>query len=362
MYEWICIISIVCLIYFLVIKVDNTVYFDYVNKYNLYLKNAKLARLLNADSLGNLPNVYINSTNVEIEKAKNCTTEPVYLGPTDQGSEDSYLKRCIDVCGSLGHVVHINEEMEYYQNSKKLQPGSYCMIESESTKCNLNTGYVVATGLGSVVCKSKYPNMFGGSDASQIIACSDERHPASGGVLWDNYNNYAVEPTTVIMSEEDEKLFDGSFRFTCKYNDNLNKNKMIPHPANRFHPINDPCLLNVYAAHRSAGVVLENDTWRCDCGDQYVTRLHNKDPNDPKSECYNCENSITTSGENKKYKISYSCFTINSNLTDTIDKVPCNSDSFVNLGSNCDVIELTTQPKADPYYAPFKSDQRISIL
>lgn len=381
------ILAIVGILYFLVFRIDNSKYYEYLSKYNLYLENNAISRLLNADAIGNIPKLLIKTSNAGIEKAKECYSAPVLLtkklleGDNTKtgvatsliGYNETYLKSCKNVCGSLAKVLPVQATDEFYIQNKRLDPGVYCTVESsDASKCNLRTGYVVANGFGGFVCLPKYPNMFGGPNANQIVACEDSKHPMTGGLLWDNRYNTQVDATSVIMSHEDELLDDGrTYRFSCQFNDDINFNPMIPHPANRFHPIQDKCLLNVYAAHRDAHVVLYNKetnetydikemnqlfkdselikklAWKCDCGDAAVTRLAQADDRFPKSPCSACrrialDDKLPRNGKNiRKVTIPYNCFSHSSELKQSLNMVPCNGAKFTNSGAYCDTIDLT---------------------
>lgn len=360
-------ISILSILYFLTLKVDNKKYFNYINRYNLQLGNESLSKLLNADPLGNLPTVTVSSTNTELNKYKDCLSEPLLLS-SEYTANNNDEARCTTMCGADAKVVQIEDEShEYYYKSKKLKPGNYCVIEPESVLCNLRTGYVIANGLGSAVCKSKFPNLFGGENASVIVACNDEDYPTTGALLWDRAKNAPVDPSNVVMTHEDETLSDGStFRFVCKYNDDVYRNKMLPHPSNRFHPIRDPCLRNVFSAHRDAHAVinLKRGFWRCKCGNPIETRLSKRDEKNPKAECTSCVDKIEK--ENKKYTITkmYDCFTVNSKLSDTVNKMPCNAEAFIRRGTTCDAIQLemyTLGQDDTPFDAKFKTYHNIAI-
>lgn len=336
----ICAFIISVIIYFLNFKFDNSKFKQYINEYNIKLKNEKLSNLINGDALENLPNLTINTTNLELKRIQNCRNDFIYLSSVDEPTT-KYTNACLDLCGSDSKIVKINKNDDYFKDGKRIAPGNYCT--AVNTKCNLKTGYVASSGLGGVVCLTKYPNMFGGPTASTIVACSDEKYPANGSVLWDRLYNAQVDATTIIMNSEDETMPDGSYRFYCKFNHDQNKNKLLQHPANRFHPIADPCLKKLYSVIEDAGLKYKKDGgggWYCDCASEKGSRLTNLDPNDEKSRCTNCSKFIEKEKNEYNINIPYDCFNINSNLISLNDMVPCNPSNFIVRGSECDIIKL----------------------
>lgn len=345
MIQIICAFIISVIVYFLNFKFDDSKFKQYINEYNLKLKNESLAKLINGDALENLPNLTVNTSNLDLKRIQNCKTDFIYLSSVDELTT-KYTNACYNLCGSDSKVLKITINDDYYKDGKRIAPGNYCT--ATNIKCNLKTGYVAASGLGGVVCQTKYPNMFGGVNASTIVACSDEKYPSSGSVLWDRLYNTQVDATTVIMNSEDEKIDDGDYRFYCKFNHDQNNNKLLKHPANRFHPISDPCLKNLHSVIEDAGLKFKKDGgWYCDCANDKGSRLVNIDPNDKKSRCSNCANYIENINNSYNINIPYDCFNINSNLTTLDSKIPCNPSNFTALGVECDVLKLkmsTTNP------------------
>nr|WCZ68506.1 per-os infectivity factor 2 [Heliothis virescens nudivirus] len=345
---------VVGLLYFLTLRLDNSKYYAYVNKYNLQAKNEKLAKLINSEGLENLPSLLIdhNSSYVrqheDLSKVSQCAAEPLFVAPLDPKDKTTLLQYnsyCTSRCGSLGRMVVVSPSQEFYHINKRLPPGKYCMVDNQ-VKCNPRTGYVVADGLGSWVCRSKYPNLFGGTDASKVIACNNELHPSTGSILWDNLLNAPVNAATVTLDDENELVpGTGTYRFTCKFNNTTN-NRVLPHPANRFHPINDPCTREVPNAHSDARVVFDHDDrgvavdWHCDCGDPKVTRLYNSDATDNKSTCTPCVNRTTQTDRKLDISVHFKCFNLSSMVTDLFKTVPCKWSDFLSNGTSCNYLEL----------------------
>ena len=217
-----------------------------------------------------------------------------------------------------------------------LTKGSWCILNSVS--CNPKTSYVVAT-VNSTMCKSKYPNMFGGPSGNNVIACNNEYYPATGSILWDNLKNEPVDPLTINMSHEDETLSDGSFRFTCQFNEDINKNKYIAHPLNRFQPIRDPCKNTIYDASSDINAIINTTDWFCNCGNYSETRVKNIDPGNPKSTCTSClMKKLDPSTD--KVTVPFNCFTLKSSYKDAKEMLPCISSKFIEHGNQCMTMDL----------------------
>ena len=316
-----------------ILNVDPQEYFSYLRKTNTDLLNTKISKLLNASTLVNLPNITLITDNSEIKDLQKCKQGATFMGPLME--ENAYLKQCKKKCGANGVVVDIDNETEYYSNGIKLTEGSWCVIDS--VPCNSKTGYVVAT-VNSTRCKSKYPNMFGGPSATTVVACNNEYYPATGSILWDNMQNESVNPLTITMSHESETLSDGSYRFTCKYNADINENNYIPHPLNRFHPIRDPCKKTIYKASKDVKAIVTSTDWFCDCGIYSKTRVANLDQGNSKSTCSSCLKKSDPSRDS--ISVPFNCFTLNSSYKDASEMFPCMSSKFTEHGNSCLTIEL----------------------
>ena len=327
------IIVLILITQYISLNVDPQEYFNYLKKTNSDLLNKKMTNLINANTLENLPNISLVTDNSEIKDLQKCKQGATFMGPLME--ENSYLKQCKKKCGGNGIVINIDNETEYYSNGIKLTEGSWCIIES--VPCNSKTGYVVAT-VNSTLCKSKYPNMFGGPSATTVIACNNENYPATGSILWDNMRNEPVNPLTINMSHEAETLSDGSYRFTCKYNDDINGNNYIPHPLNRFHPIRDPCKKTIYKASVDVKVILTSTDWFCDCGTFSKTRVTNIDKANSKSTCTSCLNKSDPSTDT--VTVPFNCFTLNSSYKDASEMFPCTSSKFTEHGNLCSTLDL----------------------
>lgn len=327
-------ICFLILYFFTLLKVDTKAYAKYLLKSEEILNNAALAALVNANTLSNLPNINIDTNNDDVAEMIKCKDSAILMDKTIDPNKN-YTQLCKNKCGANGSVVLLQKGQEYFFNNVALAEGAWCVLNS--IPCNLNTGYVVAT-VNSNICKSKYPSMFGGADAGTIIACNNEKYPATSSKLWDYANNEEVDPQLVIMTHEDEKLTDGQFRFRCKYNETDNGNPYMAHPLNRFHPLRDLCTESVYRAPYEAHAVVSDSSWYCECGVFEDTRIKHLDPKNIKSTCTSCY----YEKDKNTYRIPYRCFTMDSHFIKPTQLPPC-LNNFLNPGNKCDTITLNIE-------------------
>lgn len=324
------------------LKVGYVAYQKYVDTLGADLANADLANLLNASTLSNLPPVTFVTTNSELTAESACATSPVFVGSYKANTDSStYSSVCVTKCGNTATVLEIRTNDEYFVNNAKLEPGFYCT--TADLYCNQSTGYIVATSAGSA-CYSKFPNLFGGTSANFITACSDYYNPQTGSLL-DNQNAIALtanELSVLSIDSEDETLDDGTYRFTCKFGYDLNDNQMIEHPLNRFHPIVDPCISTIYAAYTGIGLAYTSDgtSWLCDCGNFEDTRVKNRLANDPKSECTSCFTDLSVDGQ---ITTGVNCYTLHSVYKKLGTSIPCSPSLFTAVGNQCESLTIGSQ-------------------
>ena len=348
------IIIMILISYFVILRVNPTEYTQYLLGLKSSVMNEKLMNLKNANTLYNLPNITLQTNNADIENLINCKNALKYLGPYDANANlSNYRNVCKNTCGGSGQLLIVENENDYVYNNKFVDPGVYCTVEP--TPCNLNTGYAIAT-VNSIKCQSKYPRMFGGPNASTIIACNDEKYPSTGSVLWDYANGEEVDPATINMTHEDEILPDGSFRFRCKYNESENKNPYIPHPLDRFHPITDKCNNTIYAADYSVHAVVDELGWVCDCGDFNTTRVKHLDESNPQSICTNCYRE--TDGTN--YKMPYICFKEDSSYDLPKNYQPC--IEYLSKGNFCSQLTIEATPSTSDNFFTYTKVSNINNL
>lgn len=314
---------------FALINVNAADYFKYVASTTVQLANEKLARLLNADSLVNLPNVNLVTNNADIGQHQKCRNGAVRMS----GAETDYHALCTRVCGTAGRVIEVHDGDEWYDNGKRLTTGAWCA--TATVDCNMRTGYVVATATG-VVCETKYPNMFGGEAAASVVACHNRVYQATGSVLYDYLRNEPVDPLTVDMTHEDELLPDGvTYRFACKFSDDVHGNRYVANPLNRFHPMQNHCSKTLYRASRNVQLREDNDGWYCDCGEFKDTRVKHADESNRKSTCTSCYGERVAKGGGETIKVPYHCFTRNSKYDMAATEFPCAGQRFTENDGMC---------------------------
>ncbi len=336
------IIMLILIIYFVILKVDPTKYLTYLRNLHADSQNKTLMDLNNANTVSNLPNITLQTNNSDIDNLTNCKNNLKYLGPIDETKFESYRSVCKLSCGGSGELLIIEGPKDYIINNVFVNPGVYCTVDPPP--CNTNTGYIIATA-NSTTCRSKYPRMFGGPNATDIVACNNQKHPSTGSILWDYANNEPVQPALVNMLNEDELLDDGSYRFRCKFKETKMENPYISHPIDRLHPIEDVCNKTIYRADYSVHADVDDKGWSCDCGDFTTTRVSHLDKSDPKSTCTSC----FYDKKNNIYTIPYLCFNENSTFTLPKNYLPC--IEYKSKGSACEklVLEATNPPTEDKF-------------
>lgn len=319
------IIVVAVLYFFAQIHFDSKAYFNYVARFSPEKLNSNLSGLSDTNPLDKLPSVkFTNTGNSEVEMAQK---DAMYLGPADGTSYTCH-----------NELMVVKPVDEFYMNGNLLRPGVWCV--KKLSECNLRTGYV-ATGLNSLVCRTKFPNMFGGDLATRIVACNNEKYPHTSSVLWDYKYDKGVDPFTVTMTDEDERLVDGRYRFACKFTKDDMNNNYIAHPLNRFHPIKNPCNKTIFSANEQIKLKYDMNGWSCDCGNKH-SMVRRMIPSDPKSGCSSCSFLKVAVDLNRINFVQYpySCLTVNSPISKVKDTVPCMPNKFIAVGNLCELIEL----------------------
>lgn len=146
---------------------------------------------------------------LEFDTAPTCS-EFIYLG-----SENIYMD-CSKKCNSERYEYkYIDKQQDVVIDNRRLY-GAYCMIKAIA-QCNLNTSQALV-GPDGYKCVTKYPNIFGGVTGNTIVGCN--------GILNDHLLGHTYEytiPSKLNMSDINEKLPNGKYRFTCK-------DDLIPYP------------------------------------------------------------------------------------------------------------------------------------
>lgn len=367
--QWLTILYTIVLCAIVVILLYALLYYSF-NK-NLQAENDELAAkladgplqsLLNGSGINNIPLLNIISTNPAVTKANNCGKGPVYIGNTGSDSD------CIKVCAnSSASVINVEEGETFISNSSVLQPGAHCII-GPRPECNMKTTDALMT-INSIVCRPKFPNLFGGPTGTNVVACNNRLINDPQNYLWDYKYNQKVDPWTTVVTDEDELLNDGAFRFRCRFNGyDVRQNKYMQHPFNRFHPISNYCASQIYRAHPDVQTIFKSDgTFECDCGNAQDTRVQNLDPNDKSSLCSNIIKQVELDIRNRyTITVPYKCFTLYSLLEDVGKYPPCPNDQFTREGSQMSYVTVpfTTNDKAlieHPMYADFASDNGIFV-
>lgn len=126
----------------------------------------------------------------------------LYLGPNDIYTE------CADKCKSGDYeYIYIKPNQRVIINKKELS-GSYC-IKKTFAKCNLNVSMAIV-GDDSFKCVSQFPTILGGESGNLIVACDGKIDDLLLKTTYDT-----VVPTNLTLSDFDEKLDDGRYRFKC---------------------------------------------------------------------------------------------------------------------------------------------------
>lgn len=312
-----------------------------IEAYNTFLEKLNAKNLLNyiqGNSINNIPALKLLTTNDQLAQANNCQNEAVKLKFTQNPSDATCIKICLNDDAKL---LNVTNSAEVIFNNSKLDVGDYCIV-GERPNCNMNASIALIT-LNSVVCHPKYPNLFGGNENRELLACNNLDINDPNNVLWDYYYNEAVDPLLVDINDEDELLSDGSFRFRCKFNGlDIQSNKYVENPSNRFHPMRNYCTSLLFSAHPDVQIKILDDDYMCECGDKEITRVENLIPDDKHSLCSPYTYSKVQTSENFKYTLPYPCYNINSPVTDFTNKLPCPPAEFVNQGANIAKVDLYT--------------------
>ena len=329
------------------------------------LKNGPLEALLNGNDIYNIPKLSITSTNQDVSTANSCDKNPVYYGPK------ATTKDCISMCANVNtEVLQVEDGDIQIFNDTVLKTGSYCYVGSRPF-CNMNTTYAVMT-INSIVCRPKFPRLFGGVEGSQILACNNQLIYDPKNRLKDNLDGTFVDPFLTTIQDVDETLPDGSFRFTCDFGGYDEKsNAYQEHPLDRFHPIRNYCASRIYLAHEAVLTKFSPDgkTFECDCGNPDQTRVVNSDPSDPTSKCSSFPFKTTQDGIIYTTEVPIPCFTLYSTLDDMGTRFPCSENKFTNeYSGDREIVTLTYTADRNkmiehPGFSKFKpaNEQKIRV-
>jgi hypothetical protein len=353
---FILILSVYLLLYY---KFDGNIK-DKVEQMARLYNNDRMKTLLNGSGINNIPSLNIQTSNTSVNIANQCGHGAVQVGSQ---VDDSY---CIRLCANSSATAFTVYEGEIVvSNSNQLIPGNYCMI-GPRPECNNKTTIPMLT-VNSVVCRSRFPSLFGGVLGNDIVACSSNEFSDANNILWDYLYDEQVDPSTILITDQDEQLTDGAFRFRCKFNGRDNRGNLYTEsPFNRFIPWKNWCADNIYNAHDSVKTTFTQDDFKCDCGDYSVTRVKNMIEGNEKSQCaaYTYDR---IDGDIVELSIPYKCFNMNSPITDIPKMMPCPPDKFSTVSSPLDQFKLKyttdlTPLGIHPLYDPSESAFSIGIL
>lgn len=285
-----------------------------LNQYETSLKRKlgdnKIAQLLNANPISNLPTVKIENAKAFDPFENTCATGGFFVG-TDAATTmtDHNQTMCTTRCGENGRLVAVEKDGSYVLNGTSLATGVWCVRNPPF--CDYKTQIAVATAYGEPTCLTIFPNL--------ADPCTNEKGEKVA-VLQDNTPN-------VPYTSESE-----SGRFSCTdIQDDEMSNKYIPQTINPFRLIRDPCKREVIGASREVYTSLDwtNGSYKCICGNPVYTKVDNKDRNDPKSTCTPCYNSFEDG------RFGYRCIKYNSPLSEMYDFPLCTPTKFSDTSIHC---------------------------
>jgi hypothetical protein len=270
------------------------IYAFYKNNFAQSYIDSKLEYTTDLTGFGTLPDIEFRETPL-------CG-DAVYLG-----SQDVY-QNCTEKCSSNYEYVFIEGKVVI---NKKVLNGAYCLTKSIA-KCNLNTS-TAYIGNDGYKCISNHPELLGGESGNLIIGCE--------GILRDTlYGKEYVGsiPTNLKITSLDEKLEDGSYRFTC------GGENYIEYPStlgSRFDVAKNYCNY----LDKSGGI--NREYFACDCN-KYVN-------DDTTNICSTCKSGYASSVniEGAKYGLTIGRDCVNPNEFDGIIskyvKFPCGPNTVL---------------------------------
>lgn len=120
-----------------------------------------------------------------------------------------------------------------------LDPGVYCIPKSLDT-CHPYTGTIIKN-LSEWSCVPKYPFVFAGPDADDIISCNGDIIDRSDPVNPVTYTKKIPKGLKIFDNPDREKNIIGEWRFSCpKRKDHMN-NQYVPTDVSRLHTVRNVC-------------------------------------------------------------------------------------------------------------------------
>lgn len=177
---------------------------------------------------------------------------------------------CVN-CNDDFECINVPDNSNIYFNGNKVGKGSWCLPKGNKT-CGLYTGRSVWSnkeGQQQWSCICLYPDLFGGDDCNQQLACKDPSKDADSdqsknvlksadGTIWDP-NSKDFNPNGKTPYDKDE---NGNPLFTCSCDQGSDKPgsllyTRLPNDPYRCHL--EPCSVD----HKSRG--FNEKTGQCDC-------------------------------------------------------------------------------------------------
>lgn len=196
-----------------------------------------------------------------------------YLGPNNVPAN------CNQICRS----EYDEFAYKYFENKIVIKGteflGSYCMPNTIAT-CNIYLGEIIWAE-NSYQCVSKYPDLFGGIGANQIIGCNGKIRDNLTGQTYIN-----VVPSTFRIDDIDE-FTNGSYRITCdpELTDSL-YNKLLPaNLGSRFEMIENICASLIQSAPEFIQPDFIKNICTCQNNDY---KLYKNMLDNPKMPCTTC--------------------------------------------------------------------------
>lgn len=159
-----------------------------------------------------------------------------YLGPTLD-----HNVTCRDLCGSGSYeTIYLNQQRANEMSSDKYtyRPGYWCFPEAVE-KCNLSTNLLLVSESETIQCVNRFPQVL---NNNKIIGCNPTNQIVDR-LTHTIYSEYI--PSTLTVTNLDELLDDGTFRFMCNRDDKT----FAPFNGNRFFTIENKC--NILADSQS---------------------------------------------------------------------------------------------------------------
>lgn len=315
------------------------------------LANHRIGSLLNGSGINNIPGLNIITTNTQVQIANACGKGPVYVG--EKASDSDCKKTCAD---PNAFAINVDSEETYIYESSVLKAGAHCAI-GPKPYCNMRTTYALMT-ISSVTCRSRFPDVIGGTLGNNVIACNNRQINDPQNYLWDNLKRKKFDPLTTIFTDVDEMMPDGKqFRFECMFcGVDVRRNRYMQHPFNRFHPIRNYCASQIFAASEQVKTQFFPDgSYVCNCGKPEDTRVINDA--DISTACAPFHTMLEHDVQERyKLTVSVPCFNIFSPLEYVGSRIPCPGNEFRREGSERIKVEIpvtygnTTVPIEHPIY------------